>query len=225
VVRDAKGNFVILDEGNAKLLVLGTDGTFVSESGLAAAAARSLCLLDDGRLIASVLSLGSPLVAIDDTNAAARAVPFPWETEIRNALPDPAAELNEFVRLSGSLLVAAGKSRCLVARQTAPGVALIEADSVRWSSTELGGPPIDSLIAGAATAISLATVGDTALVAYLGIGAKRGRLIDRYQLTSGDYLGTWETPDHISWMSSHDRELAVLKLTATGGQISLWRLR
>lgn len=226
IVVDEHGNFIVLDAGNGKLVRLDTRGRFIGEQLITSAGPRSVCLTDSTHAVVSQLSLGAPLVRVSIEMGTAVPIGFPWATESGG---EPSVgegvDASEYVRLTQSILLAIGNSRCVVARQTAPGVALLERDSISWSVQEPDVPPVDSLRSMTSTAIAAAKVGSTIMIAYHGVGALRGKLIDRYSVSDGQYLGSWEAPDHISWLSARDNTIAVLKMTSTGGRISLWRLR
>ena len=224
IVVDEHGNFVVLDAGNGKIVRLDKRGRFIGEQQITSAGPRSVCLTDGAQAVVSQLSLGAPLVRVSLEKGTATPLRFPWGSE-SGGLPSVGGggDASEYVRLTQSILLAIGKSRCVVARQTAPGVALLEHDSISWSAQEPDVPPVDSLRSMTSTAIAAAQLGSTIMIAYHGVGALRGKLIDRYRVSDGHYLGTWEAPDHISWLSARGNKIAVLKMTSTGGRISLWQ--
>jgi hypothetical protein len=226
LVLDARGNFVVVDAGNSKLLTISETGEYIDERQIPTAGARSICLYRDGHALVSQLAIGSPLVAFDEKAASARTIAFPWPLDSGDpGKVAPEQQPGEYVRLTQAVLLTDPRGHCLVARQTAPGLALVAEDSVLWINNELDAPPADSLRASTSTIIATALLGDTVVAAYHGIGKQRGRLLDRYALNTGVYLGSWRAPDNISWMSGNGRELASLKITSTGGKISLWRVR
>lgn len=226
IVLDERGNFVVVDAGNSKLLTISESGVFLAERPMPAAGARSICLYRDGRALVSQLALGSPLIAFDEKATSARTIAFPWPLDSGDPVRlSPEQQPGEYVRLTQAVLLPDLRGHCLVARQTAPGIALVAEDSVLWRNDELEAPPADSLRTSTSTIIATALLGDTVFAAYHGVGKLRGRLLDRYSLNTGEYIDSWRAPDNISWISGHGREIASLKITSTGGKISLWRVR
>lgn len=52
-------------------------------------------------------------------------------------------ELTEWARLSQMIVTSVGCERCLVARQTASGIAFVSIDSVMWKAASISPPPDD----------------------------------------------------------------------------------
>jgi len=223
----ANGEVWVVDPGNGKILVLSPNGRLLRERLVGGVSnLRSACIRADGHVLGYQLGLSSPLVVLD-TSLASRALPrFPWAVPIpRSSAGLSQFELSEFVRLTQSIMVSAGGDRCLLARQTAPGVAMMQGDSVLWINEQIKPPAVDSLRENTSTAISVAIVGDRALVAYHGTGKRRGRLVDVYDASTGKYLQSWETPGGMSWISAQGKNLAVLRSRASGSSIAMWALR
>lgn len=219
-------NILVFDPGNGKVIELSDDGQFLNERKIGSGAnLRSVCAIGGGALLGYQLDLTSPLTVVAPSYLTSRAVAFPWKV----ALPAPkvgatSLDLGEFVRETQSVLAAAGAGRCIVARQTAGGVALVDSNRVVWTNESIDAPPLDSLRSTTSTAIAAAVVGDTAMVAYHGVGSRRGRLIDLYSIQTGKYLESWETPTRMSWISANRGEIAVLRTTTSGASLSLWSL-
>jgi hypothetical protein len=214
---------LVIDPRNGTAVALSIQGRYREQFPLAAPNLRSVCMQRKGRLVGFQVSLGPTLVAMSLADGSATALPAPWPVPV----PRPEAagtELGEFVRLTQGLLAPAGPGLCVVARQTAPGIALVKDDSVAWVNNEISGPPVDSLRDAASTAVSVGVARGEVAVAYHGIGARRGRLIDWYDLYSGRYLRSWQAPDRISWMAINDSVLVVLHHGSTSSRISAWRL-
>ncbi len=224
IIAGPDGHILVFDPGNGKVLELSADGRFLGERKIGSGAnLRSVCTLGGGALMGYQLDLTTPLTVVAPTYLSARPVPFPWKV----VLPTPKVgasglDLGEFVRETQSVLAPAGPGRCIVARQTASGVALVDSSRVVWTNEVIEAPPLDSLRSTTSTAIAVAVVGDTAFVAYHGIGMRRGRLIDLYSTNTGRYLESWETPTRMSWISANRDGIAVLRSTASGASISLW---
>ena len=224
IIEGSGGHILVFDPGNGKVIELSGDGRFLNERKISSGAnLRSVCSLGGGALMGYQLDLTSPLTVVAPSYLNARAVTFPWKV----ALPTQkvgavSLGLGEFVRETQSVLAPAGPGKCFLARQTASGVALVDSTHVLWTNDMIAGPPLDSLRSTTSTAIAVAVVGDTAMVAYHGIGSRRGRLIDLYSVKSGTYLESWETPTRMSWISANRDEIAVLRSTAAGASLSLW---
>jgi hypothetical protein len=214
---------LVIDPRNGTAVALSTHGRYREQYPLAAPNLRSSCVQRAGRLLGFQLSIGPTLVAMSLADGSSSVLPTPWPVPV----PTPVAggtELGEFVRLSQGLLAPAGPGRCAVARQTAPGVALVQDDSVAWVNNEISGPPVDSLRDEASTAVSVGVARGEVAVAYHGIGARRGRLIDWYDLDTGRYLRSWVAPEQISWMAITDSLLVVLHHGRDSSRITAWRM-
>jgi hypothetical protein len=218
------GGFLVVDEGNGKVLSINSDGRLLSERVLGTAGVRSICVARDESVMVSALMIGSPLTSIDLTSGERRSVPFPWKAELPDLLTSQELDPSEYVRLSQGVLSPTPDGGCLFARQTAPGLALLKDSRVIWQAQTLGTPPSDSLRNTTSTAISVAHLQGKAAVAFHGTGKRRGLLVDFYSLDRGDYLYTWQMPDRMSWMAARGNQLVVLRLLATGGQLTAWRV-
>ena len=223
VVAADDSTMLVIDPRNGTAVALSTDGRYREQFPLAAPNMRSACMPRAGRLVGFQISLGSTLVAMSLIDGASTALPNPWPL----AAPTPEAgglDISEFVRLSQAVLAGAGNGRCVLARQTAPGVAMFANDSLAWVNNVIPGPPVDSLRDAASTAGSVGVALGKAAVAYYGIGERRGRLIDWYDLETGRYRYSWSAPDRVSWMALNDSVIVVLHRGSAGSRISAWRL-
>ncbi len=224
IIEGPGGHVLVFDPGNGKVIELSDGGRLLSERTIGTGAnLRSVCGLGGGALLGYQLDLINPLTLIAPTYLTSRAVPFPWKVAPPiQKVGSGSFDLGEFVRETQSVLTAAGRGKCFLARQTSNGVALVDSSRVLWTNNAIKAPPLDSLRSTTSTAIAVAVVGDTAMVAYHGIGKRRGRLIDLYSIKSGTYLESWETPTPMSWISANRDGIAVLRSTGSGASLSFW---
>lgn len=217
------GATLVVDPRNAKVVRLSAAGRYLDQFTLPAPNIRSACLQREGQLVGCHLHLGTPLVAMSLATGQATTLRNPWPV----ALPDPqagSAAFGEFVRLSQAVLAPAGRGRCIVARLTAPGVAMFEGDSLVWTNNALSGPAVEVLREDASAATSVAAVGTGVAVAYGGLGSRRDRLIDGYDVETGRYRHSWQAPEAMSWMTMTDSLMVVLHIGNDNSRISAWRV-
>ena len=225
------GGFIVFDPANARITDLDDAGMRLRErAAVGVSAIRSACLLRDGGLLAFELALDHPIVHLDSTFRSVKRIPLPWTIDLGTngeaRQPEQNGNVSEIIRQSqGVLTPTPDGGGCIFGRQTADGLAYIQGDSVRWRRDYVASPPVESLKVATSAAISILARGDTVFVPFHGTGRRRGRLIDLYRSSDGEYLASLETPGGMSWVDLDSSGFVVLQSTSTGSKISAWTLR
>lgn len=196
------GGVVVPDHENQRLSVFGVDGSLAREVSFRGVGyVQAVCPLADGSFLLSTLESSRPLVHLFATGEVIARRPLPW--------PD----LDEAPPLARQTILAAtpGHRACALGLVLGRGFAVFRDGAfagphryVEWfdlpevtTRTEDGGRTrrTASQVSGRRIAATELAADDSALfVTFEGEGRDRGRLIDRYDLRTGRYLGTLRYP-------------------------------
>lgn len=174
---------------------------------------------------------GRWLVLTADPDSALVAVSAAGEVAWRRPLPWPEAQQRPALGRQGMLVAA--DTGCVVVMAFGPGWAWVHPDGRTATVVPLldpGRPPtvrvrrgVERLVAPVMTAADAAVLGDTVLVLAAAPGAD-GRLLDRYHLRTGAYLGTALLPGSASAIAWSPAGLTVVAQHAEGPRLAQLRL-
>lgn len=194
-----RDGFGVLDPRDARLTLVDHDGRVRRRIGLAhLPQPLAACPFDDGGWLVLTADDSLPLVRVDSTGAPR------W----RRALPWAAVRGWPALARQGVLVPAA--HGCVVALAFGPGWAMVEPDGrlptvmpLRETSTGLAPRGRWGRTQARAPLVADATVhGDTLELLVAGTTAEAWRLLDRYHLRTGAYLGAVRLPGPVRAVSA-----------------------
>lgn len=207
------GGLAVADGGNPRIARLSADGEFEAPLPLReTGSARSICGLSGGDWLVATLDPDRRLARIgaDGTIAVAVAPPGPYGPDV----PPIATQV---------LLAGGGGDPCALLFRLGAGFAVFEAGAFGpfrpyvepvtppAVAVEAGGRrEVSQLTEPTAAALDGAVAADELWVLFAGLGDEAGRLLDRYALRDGRYLGTWLLPFRADAFALDDARLYVL---------------
>jgi hypothetical protein len=180
---------------------------------------------------ACAMGHGQWLVLTADPDSALVAVNAAGQVTWRRPLPWPEAQQRSALGRQGMLVPA--DTGCVLVMAFGPGWAWVQPNG-RMSTVvpllDTGRPPtvrvrrgVARLIAPVMTAADAAVLGDTVLVLATGPRA-HGRLLDRYHLRTGAYLGSVQLPGSAAAIAWSPSGLTVVAQHTEGPRLALLRL-
>lgn len=205
ITMDARGNVLVMDQGNGRVAVLAPSGTFTAHIPLQELGfPRGLCVLRDGSILVAVLATDHPLVRVSPQGRVIERYELPW--------PD--------LRDVGSLalqgdLESDGHGGCIYALSTGRGFVkftngrFTKHAYVEWfdvpSSSRTGdayaGGRKETIAEGPTAAQGVGVGKGGIAVGFSGRTDDAGRLIDLYDADSGVYTRTYRAPRWFERMS------------------------
>ncbi len=209
----AAGGLAVADGGNPRIARMSTEGEpeaslLLRETG----SARSICGLPGGDWLVATLDPDRRLarVGTHGTGGGAIALPGPYGPDV----PPIATQV---------LLVGGGRDPCVLLFRLGAGFAVFGAgafgpfrpyvEPVTPPAVEVesrGRRTVSQLTEPTAAALDAAVAADELWVLFAGLGDEAGRLLDRYELHKGRYLGTWLLPFRADAFALDDARLYVL---------------
>lgn len=191
---DSQGNVVIVDNLNRRIVTVGRDGNLLHERPLPQEVAytAAVAVLDNGNL--AIAYLGGPWALLSKDGQLLDRIQVPWE----------GFREKHFLELVGQAIPVRGTDRWVYSFDAAgewivfdgseamgryphiehvPFSNVIVSNSERGAQARYEGRPIH-------TTADLAVRKDTLFVVFFGTTENRGRLMDKYDINTGDYIGS-----------------------------------
>ena len=206
---DARGNAVIIDNANRRIVTVGRDGSMLSEFSLPQEVGytSAVAALDNGNL--AVAFLGGPWAVLSNDGAFLHRIEPPWE--------DFADK--HFLETVGQAIPVRGTDRWVYSFDTAgewivfdgdevegryPHIEHVPFSKVKVSNTEHGGSRASYDGRPIHTTADLAVRKDTLFVLFFGATKNRGRVMDKYDINTGDYIGSVLFPSRTTGVTFAD---------------------
>ncbi len=207
---DAQGNAVIIDNPNRRVVTVDPSGSLVREFPLPQEVGftSAVATLDNGNL--AVAYLGGPWALLSNDGKFLQRIEPPWE-----GFAD-----KPFLELVGQAISVRGTDRWVYSFDTAGEWIVFEDGevveryahiehvpfaNVMVTDTEHGGSLARYDGNPTHTTAGLAVRKDTLFVLYFGTTEHSGRVVDKYDINTGDHLGSLLLPDKASGVSfGHD---------------------
>lgn len=189
---------MVSDPGKAQIAVISSRGRFLDPVPLHGIAyAQSLCALNDGDLLVSTLE-SEPIVRFAPDGSVRQRLALPWP-ELQSAHPIARQAYLARGIHSGECVLAPVFGRGLAVykngrfRVVADYVEIVEAPSVQAFSQQRGGDrrSVQRFAHRTIGATSVTVADDMAIVGFAGSSPAAGRILDRYSMASGAYIGSW----------------------------------
>jgi len=206
---DAHGNAVIIDNLNRRIVTVGRDGNLIRERPLAREVghASAVAVLATGNL--AVAHMSGPWALLSADGDLLEAIEPPWE-----GFAD-----KPFLELVGRAIAVRGTDRWVYSFDTAgewivfdgaevvgryPHIEPLPFSGTLVTETPTGGVMTSYDGSPTHTTLDLAVREDTLFVLFHGATEHRGRVVDRYDVNSGDYLGSVLLPGRASGVAVGD---------------------
>ncbi len=206
---DAQGNAVIIDNVNRRIVTVGRDGSLVSEFSLPKEVGftSAVAALDNGNL--AVAYLGGPWALLSNDGELLELIEPPWE-EFAD---------KHFLELVGQAIPVRGTDRWVYSFDTAgewivfdggevqgryPHIEHVPFSNVTVTNTQYGGFRASYEGAPTHTTLDLAAREDTLFVLFFGTTEYGGRVADKYDINTGDYIGSVLFPARITGVAVGD---------------------
>ncbi len=192
---NTQGNAVIIDNLNRRIVTIGRDGSLVSEFSLPKEVGftSTVAALDNGNL--AVAYLDGPWALVSNDGEFLELIESPWE-EFAD---------KHFLELVGQAIPVRGTNRWVYSFDAAgewivfdggevqgryPHIEHVPFAKVVVTNTENGGSRASYEGEAPITTADLAVRNDTLFVLYYGTTENSGRVMDKYDISTGDYIGS-----------------------------------
>lgn len=192
---DAQGNAVIIDNLNRRIVTVGRDGNLLSEypvpNGVGHTSA--VAALAGGNL--AVAHWGGPWALLSNDGELLRPIDPPWE-----GFAD-----RPFLELVGQAIPVRGSDRWMYSFDTAGEWIVVDGGEVAERYPHIENLPFSEVVVtepeqggtmtrygddATHTTLDLAVREDTLFVLFFGATEDRGKVMDKYNVNTGDYLGS-----------------------------------
>lgn len=205
ITMDAKGNVLVMDQGNGRVAVLAPNGTFTDHIPLQELGfPRGLCALRDGSLLVATIGAEHPLMQVSSRGKVIERYELPWR-DLRDAgslsvQGDLESDGN------GGCIYALGKGRGFVnfvdGRLTAREyVEWFDVPPSKTTGDAYAGGRREMLAEGPSAAQGVGVWDGEIAVGFSGRTDDAGRLIDLYDAETGAYTRTYRAPRWFERMS------------------------
>lgn len=206
---NAQGNAVIVDNLNRRIVTIGRDGRLIRERSLAREIGipSAVAVLGNGNL--AVAHMSGPWALLSSDGDLLEAVEPPWEGFVDKP----------FLELVGQAIAVRGTNRWVYSFDTAgewivfDGAKVVgrypHIEHLPFSRTLITEAPTGGVMTSydgspTHTTLDLAVREDTLFVLFQGATEHRGRILDKYDVNSGDYLGSVLLPGRASGVAVGD---------------------
>lgn len=229
ITRSPRGEVIVSDAGNGRLAIFGTDGRFRRTVALSTPPYfDNLCALADGSVVVRSIGPVAPVFRVGRDGESLSTPPLPWK------------DLNgryRAVARQGWLANIPGTDDCIYALRLGRGFTRLSNDrfgpahpyveAFDMPPTEVQRGPHGEFkgerVSGSIEAARGIGVGGTQLmVAFWGQSERQGRVLDYYDLQSGEYLHSEPLPYFEGFAAAGDRAYI---LTSVGGYPAVRALR